>query len=143
MKSYFVINNQISYNTIVYTGIAEVLKKVFLQTDGDNPFSYIGIGLGKSPSMKYDTDLEFEISRQEASFHYIVQSNSFYLQTTFPAGSIEGNISEVAVFNKPAFGIMLARAILNPSRFKAKSKSFTILWRYNFEWYQTSNKWNQ
>lgn len=133
MKSYFIVDEQIAYNTIVYSGLSEVLKKIFLQTDVNNPFIFIGIGLGKSPPTKYDSELEFEISRLEASFHYIPQSNNFYLNATFPSGEVEGNISEVGVFNKSAFGIMLARSILVPSKFKAKSKSFPIIWRYNFE----------
>ena len=134
MKSYFVINNEKKryYNIIVYSGLTEVLKKVFIENKENSPFKFIGIGLGKSPTTKYDTSLEFSIGRQEGRFHSFPQSNSFYLDATFPAG-IEGNISEMGIFDSKSFGTMLARAILNPSRFKAKNKPFNIIWRCNLD----------
>ena len=133
-KSYFIINNEEKryYNIIVYSGMAEALKKVFIGDKGSESFNFIGIGLGKSATTKYSSDLEFELSRQKANFHYLFQGNSFYLDTTFPAG-IEGNISEMGVFNSGSFGTMLARAILNPSKFKAKNKPFNIIWRCNLD----------
>ena len=133
INSYFIVDGEITKNSLAYSGISEVLKKVFIENDGKNPFSYIGIGLGKSPPTKFDTELEFEIARQLGRFHYIPMSNNFYIDSTFPSGDVEGRISEVGVFNKESFGTLLARAILHPSKFKAKTKSFPIYWRFNFE----------
>lgn len=132
-NSYFIVDGIIAKNTLVYSGISEILKKIFIDNNDESTFSYIGIGLGKSPTTKFDTDLEYEIGRQNGSFHYVPMSNNFYLETTFPSGEIEGNISEIGVFNKGSFGILLARTVLKPSKFKAKTKSFPIYWRFNLD----------
>jgi hypothetical protein len=118
---------------LTFSGITEIYKKVFIQEENQNPFSYIGIGLGKSPPTLQDTSLEYEIDRVKCNINHIPLSKSIRLTATFPSGISSGQISEIGVFNtNDITATMLARQLLKPSRYKSKSQPFTVIWRFSF-----------
>lgn len=115
---------------LTFSGIQAIYERVFYHSVDKTPFEYIGIGLGKSPVSVYDTQLEYEISRQKADIKYIPTSRSIRLSTVFPPGDTEGYISEIGIFNSDSINSsMLARIVLDIPKYKSRSNSFPVQWR--------------
>jgi len=130
MKSYVILDGKIYKNTRSRRGITVLFQRLFTNTDIP-PFQFIGVGLGMTPVDENDGSLEYEISRQKATYNHTPGSSSVVLSTTFPKDGIEGLISEIGIFNKPMVGDMFARSLISPPKWKERDKSLPLAWKFS------------
>ena len=130
MEGYVIINGNIYKNMTSSRGITVLIQRLFTDTDVA-PFTYISIGIGATPVDSNDSAMEYELSRQKATYNHIPGSSSVVLSATFPKGEVEGLISEVGIFNKAYSGDMFARALISPPKWKERGKSLPIAWKFS------------
>jgi len=120
-----------SNNLIVNTGLSYITNRILQNSTA--PVAYMALGTGTTAAQLTNTGLEIPLgARMPITANTQVTTNvlndSVQYTCAFPAGIATGGITEAALFNAEAGGIMVARTVF-PVINKGPLDVLAIVWK--------------
>lgn len=116
-------------NLIVNVGYDFICDAIGKAASRPNVMSYIAVGTGTTAPAAADTTLQTELTRISATYTHTAGTKTFKVAATFGAGVGTGAITEAAILNAAAAGIMLNRVTFPVMN---KGASDTIVAEFTF-----------
>jgi len=118
-----------THNLVVFTGKEHVTRRLEGTTEG--VMTHMALGTNSTTAADVDTTLGAEVSGSRTVFDNdfpdISGERTIIYQSTFPAGTGTGAITEAGLFNAASTGQMLARTVFSTVN-KGSTDQMTITW---------------